>query len=118
MLPSGLFQQRATRRPSTCSRCCRVPQSWPTDAKSASKKLSPATTTGMETSVCARVLQTLRGVKSKDATVYAPHSVEGDIQRDRSTATFRSIVLEGGNAQTVDRSYTWIPLSWPRLYLD
>ena len=49
--------------PSTCSRCCRVPQSWPTDAKSASKKLSPATTTGMETPVCARVLRPLRGVR-------------------------------------------------------
>jgi len=43
---------RRRLRPSTCSRCCRVPQPWPANAKSASKKLSPSTTTGPETPVC------------------------------------------------------------------
>ena len=42
---------RRRRRPLICSRCCRVPQPWPADAKSASKKLSPSTTTGPETPV-------------------------------------------------------------------
>ena len=39
------------RRPSTCAGCCRVPRSWRADEKSASKKLSPSTTTGLESPV-------------------------------------------------------------------
>ena len=37
------------RRPSPCSRRCRVPQPWPATAKTASTKLSPSTSTRLET---------------------------------------------------------------------
>ena len=47
---------RRRRRPSTCSRCCRMPQHRPATAKTASKKLSLATTTGLKTPLRRRVL--------------------------------------------------------------
>ena len=40
---------RRRRRPSNCSRCCRVPQPRQAHAKSASTKLSPSTITRLET---------------------------------------------------------------------
>ena len=39
------------REPRSCGRCSMARRSWPADAKSASKKLSPSTTTGLETAV-------------------------------------------------------------------
>ena len=39
------------RGPQSCGRCSMARRSWPADAKSASKKLSPSTTTGLETAV-------------------------------------------------------------------
>ena len=48
---------RRRRRPSTCSRCCRMPQHRPATAKTASKKLSLATTTGLKTPLRWRVLR-------------------------------------------------------------
>ena len=52
------------RRPRTCGRRCRAPRSWPPSAKRRSKKLSPATTTSLETPVWAMPLRAPHGGKS------------------------------------------------------
>ena len=59
------------RRPRTCGRRCRAPRSWPPSAKRRSKKLSPATTTSLETPVWAMPLRAPHGGKSDN--VRTPH---------------------------------------------
>ena len=52
------------RRPRTCGRRCRAPRSWPPSAKRRSKKLSPSTTTSLETPVWAMPLRAPHGGKN------------------------------------------------------
>ena len=65
---------RRRRRPSTCSRCCRMPQHRPATAKTASKKLSLATTTGLKTPLRWRVL---RDYFASRSTMCRGHSSAG-----------------------------------------
>ena len=53
---------RRRRRPPSYRRGCRVPQPWAACAKSAAQKLSPTSTTGLETHANAIVLQAPCGV--------------------------------------------------------
>ena len=73
------------RRPRTCGRRCRAPRSWPPSAKRRSKKLSPATTTSLETPVWAMPLRAPHGGKSDNVvhcTPQAPHDL-----RSRTTSS-------------------------------
>ena len=64
------------RRPRTCGRRCRAPRSWPPSAKRRSKKLSPATTTSLETPVWAMPLRAPHGGKSDNVLLNpsTPHT--------------------------------------------
>ena len=92
-----LTEIRRRLRPSTCSRCCRVPQPWPADAKSASKKLSPSTTTGPETPVRAIVLSGPWGSK---ATLCG-----------RTLATLLHIVTVLSNVQNVQNMSEYVKVT-------
>ena len=56
------------RRPRTCGRRCRAPRSWPPSAKKRSKKLSPSTTTSLETPVWAMPLRAPHGGNSDNVS--------------------------------------------------
>ena len=91
---------RRRRRPTSYRRGCRVPWPWPASAKSASKKLSPTSTTARETHAKAILIQALCAVKS-DVVQARTHAAQMQVTAVRQlqyACTSRAVVVAHGAA--------------------